>query len=419
MYIIIDGVLIYGVRRFHSLWCQTRVQILNRIKDKNMKEENVKFPWLYLLIMSSVTFMGILSELVPSGILPQMSEGLGVSYSSIGFLVSVYAIASAIGTIPLIALTIEMNRKKLLLILMLIFGFSNLIITFSTSYFITAACRLIGGIAAGVLWPMVSAYAMRLVPPNLHGRAIAVTMSGSTFGLGIGLPIMTAIGTSLGWRTVFGVLTVVIFAIAIVGQICLPSTEGEKRTKTNSPFYIARNKSVIICLILTFLTIMAHYGIYTYIAPLVNYLDFFGGIRLASLLFGIGTIISVVIAAKVVDTHLSSLIIFMLTLAFGSMLLFIVFKGTMYISHTTFLLWGVSFGALVTIFQAAVTRQVETGKDVATSLQSSTFNFGIVFGSALGGVILDNSSVFYIILMTMALLVVPILLSIQKRRIFS
>ena len=136
-----------------------------------MKEENVKFPWLYLLIMSSVTFMGILSELVPSGILPQMSEGLGVSYSSIGFLVSVYAIASAIGTIPLIALTIEMNRK-LLLILMLIFGFSNLIITFSTSYFITAACRLIGGIAAGVLWPMVSAYAMRLVPPNLHGRQL-------------------------------------------------------------------------------------------------------------------------------------------------------------------------------------------------------------------------------------------------------
>jgi len=44
--------------------------------------------------MSSVTFLGILSELVPSGILPQMSEGLNVSYSSIGLLVSIYAIAS-------------------------------------------------------------------------------------------------------------------------------------------------------------------------------------------------------------------------------------------------------------------------------------------------------------------------------------
>jgi len=383
-----------------------------------MSEEK-KFPWLFLLIMSSVTFMGILSELVPSGILPQMSEGLNVSYASIGLLVSVYAIASAVGTIPLITWTIEMNRKKLLMILMITFGVSNLIITFTSSYYITAVSRLAGGIAAGVLWPMVSAYAMRLVPPHQHGRAIAVTMSGSTFGLGIGLPIMTAIGTEFGWRAVFGVLTVVIFAIAILGQIFLPSVEGEKRTKTNSPFFIIRNKAVVICLVLTLLTIMAHYGLYTYIAPLVNHFNFYGGIKLASTLFGIGTIISVVIAAKVVDTHLGPLIIFKLTLAFATMLLFVIFKGMLFVSHTAFLLWGVSFGALVTIFQAAVTKQVETGKDVATSLQSSTFNFGIVLGSALGGLILDNSSVFYIIFVTMALLVVPILLSFSKKRIFS
>ena len=44
--------------------------------------------------------MGILSELVPSGILPEMSDGLQVSYSAIGLLVSIYAIASAVGTIP-------------------------------------------------------------------------------------------------------------------------------------------------------------------------------------------------------------------------------------------------------------------------------------------------------------------------------
>ena len=83
-----------------------------------MEKKKEKFPWLYLLLLSSVTFMGILSELVPSGILPEMSEGLHVSYSSIGLLVSVYAIASAVGTIPLITLTMPMNRKKLLTILM-------------------------------------------------------------------------------------------------------------------------------------------------------------------------------------------------------------------------------------------------------------------------------------------------------------
>ncbi len=235
-----------------------------------MEQEQKKFPWLSLLLLSSITFMGILSELVPSGILPQMSKGLDVPYSSIGLLVSIYAIASAVGTIPLITLTMPMNRKKLLQILMIIFGVSNLIIAISPSYYLVAAARLVGGISAGVLWPMVSAYAMRMVSPQFHGRAIAVTMAGSTLGLGIGMPIMTAIGTEFGWRIAFGVLTVVIFIIAVLGQIFLPSISGEQRTKANSPMFIIRNKSVVICLVVTILTIMAHYGLYTYIAPLVD-----------------------------------------------------------------------------------------------------------------------------------------------------
>ena len=383
-----------------------------------MDQTREKFPWLFLSILSAVTFMGILSELVPSGILPQMSEGLNVPYSSIGFLISIYALASAIGTIPLITLTMPMNRKKLLQILMIIFGFSNLIIAVSSSYFVIAVARLAGGISAGVLWPMVSAYAMRLVPSHQHGRAIAVAMSGCTLGVGVGLPIMTTIGTELGWRIEFGVLAAIIFAIVIIGQMVLPSVPGEQRTKTNSPFYIIRNKSVVICLIVTFLTIMAHYGLYTYIAPLVDHIDLVGGIKLASLVFGIGTIVSVILAAKVVDEHLGALTLFMLSLAFGTMFLFVGFGSTFLVAHVAFFLWGISFGALVSIFQTAVTRQVETGKDVATSMQSSTFNFGIVFGSALGGTILDNFSVMHIVYLTIALLVIPILLSIFARKTF-
>lgn len=383
-----------------------------------MEKKNEKFPWLHLLILSSVTFMGILSELVPSGILPEMSNGLGVSYSAIGLLVSIYAIASAVGTIPLVTLTMTMNRKKLLMIILIIFGISNLVIAFSSSYYIISAARLAGGISAGVLWPMASAYAMRLVPSNLHGRAIAVTMAGSTLGLGIGLPIMTSIGTELGWRIEFGVLSIIIFIIAIIGQICLPSVSGEKRTKSNSPFTIIKNKSVVICLVVTLLTIMAHYGLYTYISPLVEYINLSGGIKIASIIFGIGTLISVVIAGKYVDSHLGQLTASMLILALISMIMFISFKGMFIVSHITFLLWGISFGALVTIFQTAVTRQVETGKDVATSLQSSTFNFGIVFGSAIGGAILAKSSVFSIVYLTIALLAVPILLSIFAKKTF-
>lgn len=64
--------------------------------------EKQTFSWFVLGLMASVTFVGILSELVPSGILPQMTEGLGIEESEVGFLVGVYALASAIAAIPLV-----------------------------------------------------------------------------------------------------------------------------------------------------------------------------------------------------------------------------------------------------------------------------------------------------------------------------
>lgn len=77
----------------------------------NTPPNNVKltFSWLVLGLMSSVTFVGMLSELMPSGILPQMAEGLDVSESQIGFLVGVYALASALCAIPLISATLTVN----------------------------------------------------------------------------------------------------------------------------------------------------------------------------------------------------------------------------------------------------------------------------------------------------------------------
>lgn len=68
--------------------------------------------------MASVTFIGILSELVPSGILPQMTKGLGIEQTQVGFLVGVYALASAVFAIPLVSMTLWFNRKNLLLILL-------------------------------------------------------------------------------------------------------------------------------------------------------------------------------------------------------------------------------------------------------------------------------------------------------------
>lgn len=60
-------------------------------------------------------------------------------------------------------------------------------------------------------------------------------MSGNTLGIAVGLPVMTSIGLTFGWRTTFMVLGLVVGAIAVLSQIFLPSVAGERLDKGNSP----------------------------------------------------------------------------------------------------------------------------------------------------------------------------------------
>lgn len=384
-----------------------------------MSQKQPIFSWFIFSLMASVTFMAILSELAPSGILPQMGTGLGIDAAQVGFLVGVYAMASAVFSIPMISLTLAVNRKKLLMWLLIGFSTSNIIVGFSSSYYLIVFCRIVGGICAGILWPMIAAYGTRLVPEQMHGRAITVIMAGTTLGISIGLSVMTTVGTVFGWRAEFVAIGALIAAIALLSHLYLPSVEGVKLTKTNSPFTLLKRPAVLIILVLTFLAVTAHYAVYTYIALLVRDLSFTGGIRIALLIFGIGSVVSVVVSARYIDQHLQALVVSMLGFGALSMLMFIVFRGTPGAAHIAFFLWGLSFGPVVTMFQAAVSKQTKSAKDVATSLQSSTFNFSIMIASYVGGLLLTGVSVMSIVYMALLLFVFSVLIALLAKRTLS
>ncbi len=344
--------------------------------------------WFIFGLMASVTFIGLLSELMPSGILPQMTMGLGVEQAQVGFLVGVYALASAIFAIPLISVTLWVNRKTLLLVLLTGFTVSNLIVGLTESYNLIVAMRIIGGICAGIMWPMIAAYGTALVPKDQQGKAITIIMAGNTFGVSLGLPLMTFIGTEIDWRASFLALAALGGVITILSAKYLPAVAGEKLTQSNSPLAVLKMPSILIILVLTFLTVVAHYSTYTYITLLVDTINFLGGISIALLIFGIGSIVSVWLSAKIIDSYLRGLIVSMLACGAVAMAMLLFIGQINGISHLAFFLWGLAFGPLVTMYQAAVSKQVENGKAVATAVQSSVFNLSIMIATWLGGLIL-------------------------------
>lgn len=385
-------------------------------KQNYIEQTKGIFPWLIMILMSSVTFVGILSELMPSGVLPLMMADLNISEVQTGNLVGYYAIASAIFAIPLISMTMQFNRKYLLLILLSGFAVSNIISGLVQDYTIIIILRIIGGICAGVMWPMIAAYGMRLVDEKHHGKAIAVIMAGTTLGISIGMPIMTAIGNDYGWRTEFIGLGGFIIVIALASFFVLPSIPGEKLTKSSSPFALLKIPAVLLVLLLTLLGVIAHYGVYVYITSLVDEIQLAGGVESALLFFGIGSLISVLLAIKYTDKHLRLLTISMFALLIISMSVFLMFGGTTGMGHFAFFLWGLSFGPLVTLLQAAVSRQIETAKDVATSVQSSVFNLSIMIASSVAGLLLGIYSPMSLVYFAIALSVPGMIISFFAKR---
>ena len=127
-----------------------------------------------------------------------MMQELNLNEVQGGNLVGYYALASAIFSIPLISVTMHYNRKLLLLLLLGGFAISNFIVALVSNYAVVVSMRVFGGICAGIMWPMIAAYGMRLVSSKQAGKAVAVIMAGTKLGSSLGMPLMTWIGDKYG-----------------------------------------------------------------------------------------------------------------------------------------------------------------------------------------------------------------------------
>lgn len=403
-----------------------------------------------LLLMSSITALAVLCELVPSGVLPEMAAAFGVSSATCGSLVGSYAITSAICGIPLVTLTVSANRKRLLCVLLIGFALSNCIVGGAGCFEVALVGRALGGACAGTLWPMITAYGMECVGAGNRGKAVTIIMSGITAGMAVGLPAITWLGTLSNYRVEFFALGIILCLVAALCWLFLPSIPGEARSRNNSIGTMLHNRGVLLVVALTFLAVGANYGAYTFISNLVQELagacggsgalagGLAGGagglagsvttiapltIEQAQLFFGIGSIISVVATLALIDKHLWLVTLAMFATGAVSMVAFVlvfavglVANQANLIACVAFVLWGVAFGSLSSIFQTATARQVTSGTAVANSLQSASFNCSIMLGSMSAGALLDSGGTKPIMLAAAVVLICGFVLSVAGKK---
>ncbi|MFD1150230.1 MFS transporter [Saccharothrix hoggarensis] len=339
-----------------------------------------------LAALATAAFMGILTEALPAGMLPQMSRDMGVSESAMGQALTIYAIASSITAIPLSAATASWRRKPLLLMAVAGFAVANTVTAVSDSYLLTMVFRFIAGVAAGFIWALLVGYARRMAPPHLQGRAIAITMAGVPLALSLGIPAGTFLGELFGWRLTFWLVTGL--AVVLIGWILtsVPDFPGHKPENRVPILRSFTRPGVAAVLFVVAAWVLSHNILYTYISTFLIEYRMGGSIDLVLMVFGIASLISILITGAQVDRRLRLLTIVSAILVAVSAAILAVLADSPTLVYVAATLWGLGWGGVTTLLQTAVT---DAGGDEAQALLVTTWNGFMAAGGAVGGILLD------------------------------
>jgi len=343
-----------------------------------------------LLALAMNGFICIVTETLPAGLLPLISDDLGISPSMAGQMVTAYALGSILAVIPMTIATRGWRRRNVLLLTFVGFLLFNSITALSSHYGVTLVARFFAGVAAGLAWSLLGCYARRMVATHQQGRALALAMVGTPIALSLGVPLGTWLGGLVGWRTTFGLMSAVSLVLIAWVLVKVPDYAPQPAHQRLSLGKVLTTPGVRPVLAVVISLMLAHNILYTYIALFVAQAGLVERVDLVLLVFGIAALAGIWITTKLVEPLLRNTVLVSLVMFAAVSLVFGVLGAVPAVIYLGVAVWGLSFGGAATLLQTALADAAGEGVDVALSLNVVAWNSAIAGSGVVGGVLLDT-----------------------------
>jgi predicted MFS family arabinose efflux permease len=340
-------------------------------------------------------------SLIITGILPDLATAFGASLDTAGLLLSLFAIAYAIGSPILSTLLGEVDRRTVLAGSLSVFALANLLAAFAADFSLLMAARILMALAAGTFMPAANAVAVALVPPERRGRAIALVTGGMTISLVLGVPLGTAVTSWGGWHFAF-LLVALVGALAVVGLLAkLPAGLPRGTNTMTERLQIGRRPDVLLALGTTMLWTTGAFALYTYVAPFLATHAGITGIWLsvALVVSGIGSALGNQLGGMASDRFGPErslpivLSVLALSLAgFSLMALTLTPAAALFVAPAILFVWSMAGWAGHPAQMSRLAAMAPDATVVALSLNASALYVGIAAGSALGQLTLRHGA---------------------------
>ncbi|WP_397537102.1 MFS transporter [Rummeliibacillus pycnus] len=387
-----------------------------------MKQNNVS-PSLTLLALAISAFAIGSTEFISVGLLPMIVETFNVSLAQAGLTVSLYALGVTVGAPLLTILTGQINRKKLMIGIMITFMIGNILAAVAINFPMLLAGRIISALAHGIFMSVSTVIAAEVVAPSKRASAIAIMFTGLTVATVTGVPLGTFIGQHMGWHFSFWFITIV-GGIGLIADAWLIPKELPipGRITSKGILRIFRSKELMFALLATAFGYGGTFAAYTYLSPLLEkYVGYSAsGVVILLIVYGIMVAIGNTVGGKLANRNpLSALLKMFIGLLVALIFLFFTVQN-LYLGTLAVLIMGIFAFMNVPGLQLYIVQLAEekTPSDVllASALNISAFNIGITLGASVGGQITSSVGLLYTPLGGVGMVFLAILLIIQLQR---
>lgn len=342
--------------------------------------------WVSVCALAVGAFIFNTTEYIPIALLSDIGQSFDKPATEVGMMITVYAWIVALLSLPLMLMTKNIERRKLLLMLFALFALFHALSFFSWNFNILLVSRIGIALTHAVFWSITASLAVRLAPAGKTNQALGLLSTGTVLAMVLGIPLGRVVGQYFGWQLSFLLIGVCAAGVMVVLAKNLPALPSQNTGSLSSLPSLFKRRNLMLLYAMTVLIITAHFTAYSYIEPFVLQVGGFKAeqVTIVLSLYGLAGFAASYLFGKWFAKSQRLFMLGAVAVILLSALLLLPFASFPYAVYALVFIWGVAIVVVSLGMVSKVLAFASDATDVANSIYSGLYNVGIGGGALLG-----------------------------------
>jgi len=332
---------------------------------------------------------------MPVSLLTPIAQDLHASAGVAGQAISISGLFAVVSSLYIATFSARYDRKHVLVGLTGLMVLSLVLIAVAPNFPILMVARAMLGIVIGGFWSLATATVMRLVPEEQVPKALGVVYMGNALATAFAAPLGSYLGGVIGWRGVFWALAPLGAVTAMWQWFSLPGIPPQAANPVSKLFRLLKRRNVAFAMAGVMLTFAGAFTVFTYLRPFLETRTHVTLTQLSLLLLGLGMagFIGTSAGSALAKRRLYLLLGVLPVLLAAVTGWLLVTQHMLWSVAAAMVAWGAINSAIPVCWSTWLAKGISDEPESGGGLIVGAIQLSIMSGGALGGYLLDRTSI--------------------------